>query len=470
MDGWIIVLQLAILGGLVLVYRRQSPRTLLLRGPTAPRTGPARDHLAQAAKKLGLTADPDGVAKPIVGQYQGLELRVEPMGVLYAEGPSAHFNLKVILRDPEGLDGRLGLSDATIAAGSMPLSRLTLGDPVFEQAYTLSGPDDAVRPRLGHVQRARLLDLPGRITVLGDSLTYITSGLFQGAQAIEAAVDQAYEALLQVRAPSDPDQALADIVVADPEASVRAGALAALLEPDGSGPQVAQACAYAVDDSSPKVRLLAARGCSARAQSVLRELIMSPYPEALRCEALRMVPKCLSVIEAAPVLHDALFEPSAPIACEAAAQLGVLKPPEGLNRLLERLRGAGPRLSVALLHALGEYGAPGTEPTLIEACSAPSPEVREAATGALGAFASPSALGPLQSILQEEMNPAVRERMSWAIGQIRARHQPEAGRLSMAPVSAEGNLGLLPDSAPESTSAPDCPMASPTPGRDNHGP
>ncbi len=466
MDAWIILLQLAILGGLVLVYRRQSPRTLQLKGPTAPRTGPAREHLGAAAHKLNLSGDPDGVVSPICGQYQGLELRVEPMGVLYNEGSRAKYDLKVILRDPEGLDGELGLSDATIAADSMPVTTLILGDPVFEQAYTLSGPERVVRARLGQAQRATLLNLPGRLTVLGDSLTYITSGLFVGAHAIEAAVDQAYEALLQVRAPKDPVASLVKIAVGDPEAQLRAGALNVLLKHHPAEPSVAKACALAIADGSAQVRLLAARGCPDDAQPILREIINGPHPETLRCEALHAVRECLGAAEAGPLLYEALTGPSVPIACEAAAQIAHVQPPSGGEHLLERLKRAGPRLSVAILRALGELAAPPSEPALIKACASTSSEVRQAAAGALGAFASPGALAAMQEILQKETTPAVRKRLTWAIGQIRARHQPEAGRLSVAPTSLQGSLAV----APQATSAPDCPMASPTPDRDNHGP
>lgn len=466
MDGWIILFQLAVLGGLVLVYRRQTPRAPQLKGPTAPRTGPARDHLAAAAKKLKLSLDPDGVASPICGQYQGLELRVEPMGVLYNEGTTPRYNLKVILRDPEGLDGELGLSDATLAADSMPMTALVLGDPVFEQAYTLSGPEHVVRARLGRAQRATLLNLPGRLTVLGDSLTYITGGLFVGAHAIEAAVDQAYEALLQVRAPQDPVAALVQVARHDPEARLRAGALKVLLKHYKADLGVAEACALAVEDSDPQVRLLAAKGCPHDAQRILRELITAPHPEALRCEALRALGECLPATEAGPILCEALFEPSVPIACEAATQMARLQPPDGPDQLLERLNRAGPRLTIAIVHALGEIAAASSEPALIKACASTASQVREAAAGALGAFASPGALAQMQSILQSETTPAVRKRLTWAIGQIRARHQPEAGRLSVATVSPQGSVGL----APQTPSAPDCPMASTAPDRDNHGP
>lgn len=440
----LLLLDLVLLGAFVKVRRSTSGRPLSPPSPAGSRIGPARANLSEAAESLGFTLDSGAVVGPIRGARDGCEISVEPLGVLYDADRPHRYDMQVVLRNSALLDAQLNLR--THRRQDEPRTELyevlQVGDPVFEQAYEVGGPPHHVRPRLGHARRARLLNLKGQITLLGRQLTYRTQGLFDGPEAIVAAVHEAQTALEALCAPEDPLQSLVQIAREDPEALVRAGALATLLVHWGQEPAVQEACELALTDPAPQVRLQAVRRVNA--PEVLVELAQGPHPLALRVCAVQVLAETQAPDAALHHLLDMVAQEDLPLAVriEVADTLARHSFEGAARPLSQHLKSAPRPLIVAMLRALGDLGDPECEPAVLVAGRSGPPAVREAAAGALGAVGTPAALGYVQDMLQTEDQPTVRDRLLWARAQILGRHPVEAGRLSVAPLSEAGALAL----------------------------
>lgn len=446
MDGWtlaIVLFDLVAIG--VLVKIRKSAKVLPeARGPALlpERYAPVRAALAEAAELLALELHQQGAATWAVGVDGRVPLRVEPLGVLNVPDGDGAFDLRITLNDPE----RLGAAFTLRPRGGLRevAPSFDLADPVFDQVYAVHGPEPEVRARLGVETRTRLLALPGRISVVAGRLEYVTRALFCGPEAISLAVGQAREALERLRAPDDPIAALGRVALADPEAGVRARALTSLAAAYPAAPKAAEITRAALEDPAPEVRLEAALALGAEGKRALTGLVVDPEVRlALRRRALEATTRLLEPADAARVLGTVLGSDEVPLAlAEVAAAELARGLPGGVPILLARLERAGQGLRVAVIRALGDADDCAAEPALLAWLGAPDATTQVAAAGALAAVGTPVALGALEARRRAEAPPEVQARVAWAIEQIRARHGPQAGRLSLSAPAAEGELGL----------------------------
>lgn len=444
MEPWILLVDLLLLAGLVLVSRG-GPRTRQLSLPSGgARLGVARENLKDAAKTLGFEIEVDGVSVRALGTRDECAATIEPLGILYETSTKDPIDMQVILHCQKRLDGRLWLSPNTLGwAHQEGESRIKLGDPVFEQLYTISGPEADLRARFTEKNRAALLTPPGRFTVQGDRLCYTTTALFGGPEAIVTAVQEAFSGLEAVCNPTDVPSVLAEIGANDPEPTVRSQAFICLVTmyPDEEITQ--RACEAALTDPDPRIRLWACGPIAAGAADVLLELAMGPYEADLRLGAVGVVNERVAAELRLPLLTQVLDGSGQTVAALAAKLIGTDLTQDGLQILIEHMPRAKRRVAVQIAVALGDYEDVQAEPVLEEALRSPFPEVREAAAGALSAVGSPNVIPCMQDILRSENELGVRERLTWAINKIKARYAGESGRLSLSEPQGEGQLAIV---------------------------
>jgi hypothetical protein len=222
----------------------------------------------------------------------------------------------------------------------------------------------------------------------------------------------------------------------DPAAGVRLQNLILLVRESPGDPRMVKTLRRACSDSSPKIRLWAARELGAEGREVLLRLAESEADDD--CGA------------------------------QAVSALGPELPFETTRAILvQALRGHRVQTARACLEALGRGGTAAAEPLLIQALRHETAEVRLAAANGLGRLGSATAVLPLQEAAGSfshdlELVRATRQ----AIAEIQSRlpgaspgqlslDAVETGQLSLAAES--GELSLAPDPAGQLSLPPEEP-------------
>lgn len=468
MDAWtvaIVLFDAALLAGLLRL--RRNLKALPPPQPRAQdtlRLGPARANLEDAARRLDLEVRGQALGLSLHGRVDGLDVLVEPLGILFDDGPQA-MDLKVMVTAADRVDAGLGLHPRSGRASGEALRHLVvLGDPAFDQAFEASGAEAELRAVLTQPHRAALIGLPGRVTVWAGRVSYACTALFAGPDAIERAVREALSVVPWMTAPPDLAARLADVVSTDWAGLVRAGALGCLLRsaPDDEGTR--HLCQWALDDPEPRVRLLAAGHVGDPAAPVLAALAAaSELPIELRLEALGAAAR-LSPERWRPILRAALFEGPHPLAVGAAELLGATRDASASAMLAARWPTASTLLAPALLTALARLGHPNAEPVLLLGLTHPAAPVRIAAAEGLGEAGGPTALTALTTRQREDRDADVRREAERAIHRIHARHDLEHGRLSILEPTSTGALSL-PRAGPGQLALREPDTGAPTAGR-----
>jgi hypothetical protein len=211
-------------------------------------------------------------------------------------------------------------------------------------------------------------------------------------------------------------------------------------------------------DTSPWVRLSAARFLGDEGLAVLRDLVRDPSaPDQAAAEAVTLLAARAPVDAVGPLLVGALKTRRGEARSEAIAQLGRLRFGPAVGPLIVLLETSNPRTAAGAARALGSIGDTRAEAALLHAVGTEARELRIAAARALGALGTVGSVEPLLELLERrrldaESRHAVRE----CIGAIQSRlvgagaghlsiaeDAAEAGRLSLAtPTPGTGDLSL----------------------------
>jgi HEAT repeat protein len=222
---------------------------------------------------------------------------------------------------------------------------------------------------------------------------------------------------------------------------VRLWNLMALQEGFALGPEVRDASRQALHDSSPWVRLAAARFLRDGERKTLEGLVQDPaVPDQAASEAVALLAARAPAAEVGPLLVSVLKTRTGETRKQAIEELGRLRHAPAFGPLVVLLERSDPGTAAAAARALGALGDPRAEPSLLEALEAAARELRLAAARALSAVGSVGAVEPLLSRLEArgqdaECRQAIRE----AIGAIQSRlGGAEAAQLSLVTAPPEG--------------------------------
>ena len=319
-------------------------------------------------------------------------------------------------------------------------SDLQIGDPAFDADVVIGSSDPAVaHALLDGATRQRLRDLLGAgrpLSVRGGSLT---ASLLKPVGRPDHFTVEAVGALLDVahrlEAPASLAARLADTARNDVLDAVRSKCLHALLDTQAAHPETQKALRAALRDTSPEIRLLAARTLGAEGDPVLRDLMVDPLqPDAVAEAAVVALGPRLTLATARGMLVRAGSSRvrSGAAALRVVAQGGAPEVPF-VAELLARVRGG---LAIAAIEALATIGGPAVEAPLVGALAAGEPAVAAAAARALARWGTIGAVAALRAAEQRgvEVGPPART----AIAAIQSRLPGASpGQVSLAGASGE---------------------------------
>jgi hypothetical protein len=310
--------------------------------------------------------------------------------------------------------GPPGFQEVAIQDTPLFLELVQIGDPSFEGRFLVAGPARLVAALLDEETR-RLLS----------RLSFASLRLSAGALRVQVADEQIFDVLpvlvevgRRFARPLDIPRSLALNANQDSEPGVRLRNLLLLVREHPRDRFSAETLREACSDTSPEVRLHAAKEMGTEGHGILLEIAESLEDDALSAEAV--------------------------------SALGRGLPAERTKALLDRAWSAGrPRSVRACLEALGLCGdAAVAEPPLINALLCDQEDIRITAAKALGSVGSAASVLPLQeaaerSWLDLELRSATRQ----AIAEIQSRVEGGSpGQLSLAGAET-GQLSLAEDPA-----------------------
>lgn len=206
-----------------------------------------------------------------------------------------------------------------------------------------------------------------------------------------------------------------------------------------------EASRAALADSSPWVRLAAARFLGDEGLEVLEALARDRQaPDQAAVEAVALLAARLSRERAGPLLVDVLKTRAGDAHRQAVEELGRLRHQPALGPLIVVLERGDSRTAAAAAAALASLGDARAEPSLLKSMDAEAHEVRQAAARALGWVGSVRSVAPLLALLDSRLDSVTRQCVRDAVASIQSRLVgAEAGQLSIAAGTSEsGRLSL----------------------------
>ena len=260
----------------------------------------------------------------------------------------------------------------------------------------------------------------------------------------------------------------------DPVPGVRLWNLLQLQERFAATAEAVEASRSGLGDTSPWVRLSAARFLRNEAMAVLRDLVRDPAaPDQAAAEAVTLLAGRASVADVGPLLVGALKARRGEARREAIVQLGRLQFRPAVGPLIVLLGTSDARTAAGAAHALGSIGDASAEAALLQAVGAEARELRISAAWALGTLGTVGSVEPLLELLERRrLDAESRHALRECIGAIQSRRvgagaghlsiaedAAEAGRLSLAtPSPGAGDLSLAPVAPAEAQSRRDTKM------------
>jgi HEAT repeat protein len=318
---------------------------------------------------------------------------------------------------------------------------IEIGDELFDSTFIIEGPVGMVLALLDAETRRLLLSLK----------TEARLEICLGELRAENDSDEKLLALLPLlldagkwfARPPDVPRRLAENVRQDPEARVRLQNLLVLIRECSEEPETAEALRAARSDSSPEIRLRAAKALGSEGRDVLLEIAEGGVDDTLSAEAVSALGRELPFEPAKAILDRALdlrHLQTAHACVEALGLGGGAAAVDPLARVLAQEKG---ELATAAVQALGATGSPAAEAPLILALQHEERDLRIAAANALGRAGSPSAVLPLKETAERSwLDRELRRTARQAIIEIQSRLQSASpGQLSLAGAEA-GQLSL----------------------------
>jgi len=330
------------------------------------------------------------------------------------------------------------------------------GDRIFDRMFDIAG-----SPR--HV--CALLDAKARALLIHEAAKCrleIVAGEIR-APMYDSQLSDVLPGLLDLghlfSQPRDVTLCLQENARQDPIPKVRLQNLLLLVREFPGEPGTVEELRRACSDSSPKVRLWAARELGAEGRDVLRQLAASPQDDDCSAQAISALGLELPFEDARAILGQAMEGRHVQTACAALEVLGRYGTATAIDDLARVTTQERDELAVAATRALGMTGNAAAELPLISALWYGTMAVRVAAANGLGRLGSTAAVLPLKetakrSAYNSDLLKAIRQ----AIAEIQLRLLPgaspgqlslagsEAGQLSLAPAGA-GQLSLAEDQA-----------------------
>jgi hypothetical protein len=371
------------------------------------------------------------------------------------EGARSQTSIQVAVVVP----GLPGFSDVRIRRelqNPLPWVReIEVGDEPFDSTFYIGGPLRLVCALLDAETRRRLVGVnaESRLDIVGGELQAETSDM-QLAHVLTHLVDLGG----RFSHSRDVTRRLTRNARQDPVAGVRLQNLLLLVRESPGNPRVVKALRRACSDSSPKVRLWAARELGAEGRDVLMQLAGSEADDDCSAQAVSALGLELPFERTKAILVQALrgrHIQTARACLEALGRSGTAAAVDDLAEVMAREKG---ELAVAAAQVLGMTGSAAAEPPLIQALRHEKAEVQVAAAIGLGRLGSAAAVLPLEEAAERsprdhEIGRATRQ----AVAEIQSRLQgasrgqlslaeTKVGQLSLAQAEA-GQLSLATDSA-----------------------
>ncbi|HEX5719579.1 MAG TPA: HEAT repeat domain-containing protein [Thermoanaerobaculia bacterium] len=390
------------------------------------------------------------VTRKVKARAGEIEVRIEVSG-------EQHRPARIVVAVP----GPPGFRDVSIRGAPLFRVAAKTGDPSFESRFVVEGPEPLVAALLDEETR-RLLSRWGFIPLWlssGELLTHVTD--LQIFDVLPGLV----EIGRRFAQPLDIPRRLAENATQDPKPGVRLQNLRLLIRELPDDPRTTWALREACSDSSPEIRLRAAKEVGAEGRGVLLELAEGLKDDAISAEAVSSLGRELPFESTTAILKRALRRRRFRTACACLESIGCsgAAAVDILTEVLERKKG---ELAVAAARALRATGSQTAEPSLIHALQRDQEDLRMAAAEALGRVGSAAAVLPLQeaaerSLLDLDLRRVARQ----AIAEIQSRLEgaspgqlslagTEAGQLSLSE-TGEGQLSLTEDPAGQLSLPPD---------------
>jgi|GEM_PF-775381 len=384
-----------------------------------------------------------------------LVARAGPLEVRIEEVRGFTRSLQVVVVAPALAD----FSDVRIRRGlpkAFPgVREFEVGDKLFDWLFDIGG-----SPR--HL--CALLDAKTRdllFFVTGKCRLEIVAGEIR-AQMPDSELYDALPRLLDLghlfSQPRDVNLCLRENARQDPKLEVRLQNLLLLVREFPGTPATVEELRRACSDSSPEIRLWAARELGAEGRDVLRQLAASQEDDNRSAQAVSALGLELPFEDARAILGQALQGHHIQTAYACLEVLGRYGTATAIDDLVRVMTEEREELAVAAVWALGRTGNAAAELPLIEALQRGIMEARVAAANGLGRMGSAAAVLPLKEAAKRfGLDPALLTATRQAIAEIQLRLPgaspgqlsiagTEAGQLSLAPTEA-GQLSLAEDPA-----------------------
>lgn len=341
---------------------------------------------------------------------------------------------------------------------------IEVGDEPFDSTFHLGGPARLVCALLDAEARGLLVSVSSecRLELVGGELQ-----TEMPERQLSSVLPRLVTLGRRFSRPRDLTLRLARNARRDPAAGVRLQNLRLLVLESPGDPRTIQTLRKACSDSSPKIRLWAARELGAEGRDVLLQLAGSEADDDSSAQAISALGPELPFEATRAILVQALHGrhlQTARACLEALGRAGTAAAVEDLAKVMARETG---ELAVAAAQALGTTGNTAAEPPLIQALQHETAEVRSAAANGLGRLGSAAAVQPLAEAAESfsrDLDLALATRQ--AIAEIQSRlpgaspgqlslalaetgqlslAPAESGQLSLAPADPAGQLSLPPE-------------------------
>ena len=334
--------------------------------------------------------------------------------------------------------GSQAFRELRICRESLLLStpEIEIGDESFDSTFHIEGPMRLACALLDPAMRQLLL------RVNADYRLEISYGVLQARYLSDQEVPGVLALLLdigkRIAQVQDVPQHLMDNAGQDPGAGVRLQNLLVLIHELPSHPETSVALHRACSDTSPEIRLRAAKALGAEGRSVLLELAESEVDDAVSAEAVSILDRELPFERARAILDHALGKCrtlTARACLKALGRSGVAAAVDALASVMADEKG---ELAAAAAQALGTTENLAAEPPLILALQREQADLRVAAATALGRVGSVAAVPPLKEATERAwLDRDLRQATRQAVAEIQSRVQGASpGQLSIAGAEA----------------------------------
>lgn len=373
-----------------------------------PRPPSRRTDWHDAVEQCGLQVARNTALFPrFTARIETFEVNVETFGPGEKE---TRIEIK-LLTAPELVDVRVR------PQGSGAAGDITAGDPGFDDAFILEGPELNLRALLDSNTRRhmRAVSAAGRLEIAPGRIEAVISRDGQLSKILPGLLDVAR----RLSKPIDLQRTLVENVKGDFESGARLQSLLFLVRELPAYPGTKEAIRAACSDWSTPVRLHAAKALGAQGRKILLELAHRLEDDEVSAEAVSTLDRDMPVDQARSFLNRAV----------------------SLGR---------PRTALAYVQVLAED-------LLIETLGHESADIRVAAANALGEKGSAAAVLPLQEAgerfpLDRKLRHATRQ----AIAEIQSRAEGASpGQLSLA--TEGGQLSLAHDPSGQLTISDETP-------------